>query len=277
MADSKTINYAGGQQIYNKEAVDAKVASLDNKIDSINKNLSASITTKQNILTFDDEPKISSSNPVTSKGIKTALEELSSTLEKLINAKQIKLTFDDTPTKASDNPVKSNGIFEALDELKNTLEQAIKLKQDTLTFDSVPTTGSSNPVTSEGIKASFDDTLAKMKAIAEKDGTKVGTVLLWPSYEEKEVTCTSKATFTFAMEDGTIYTYEVPSDQQSVKYTQKVATNVPEGWHALDNTQLLSDDYPELTAYLAEKNQISKNGKVYIWLPYVEAKIIKIK
>lgn len=54
---------------------------------------------KQNNLTFDTTPTAGSTNPVTSGGIKTALDE-----------KQNSLTFDSTPTASSNNPVTSGGI-----------------------------------------------------------------------------------------------------------------------------------------------------------------------
>lgn len=84
---------------------------------------------KQDTLTFDTAPTASSTNPVTSGGIKTALD-----------AKQAKLTFDNNPTSGSSNPVKSSGIYSALSG-----------KQATLTFDNSPTSGSSNPVKSSGV------------------------------------------------------------------------------------------------------------------------------
>lgn len=85
-------------------------------------------------LTMDETPTAGSRNPVTSSGIKQALDE-----------KQPKQTFDTTPTLNSSNPVTSDGIKRADDR-----------KQDKLTFDATPTGGSSNPVTSGGIKLALD-------------------------------------------------------------------------------------------------------------------------
>lgn len=64
------------------------------------------IDTKQNALTFDTVPTASSTNPVESGGVKTALD-----------AKQDTLTFDSTPTASSTNPVESGGVKTALDTL----------------------------------------------------------------------------------------------------------------------------------------------------------------
>ena len=66
--------------------------------------LTAGLATKQDVLTFDAAPTSGSSNPVTSGGVKTALD-----------AKQDSLTFDSTPTANSSNPVTSQGIKAAID------------------------------------------------------------------------------------------------------------------------------------------------------------------
>ena len=63
-----------------------------------------SLAGKQDVLTFDSTPTTSSTNPVTSGGVKTALD-----------AKQNTLTFDSAPTASSTNPVTSGGVKTALD------------------------------------------------------------------------------------------------------------------------------------------------------------------
>ena len=92
------------------------------------------LAAKQDTLTFDTAPTASSTNPVTSGGVKTALD-----------GKQDTLTFDTAPTASSTNPVTSGGVKTALDG-----------KQDTLTFDTTPTANSTNPVTSGGVKTALD-------------------------------------------------------------------------------------------------------------------------
>ena len=57
----------------------------------------------QDKLTFDSTPTAGSTNPVTSGGVKTALD-----------GKQNTLTFDTTPTAGSTNPVTSGGIANAI-------------------------------------------------------------------------------------------------------------------------------------------------------------------
>lgn len=62
----------------------------------------------QATLKFDTEPTLNSSNPVTSGGVKTAL-----------NDKQATLTFDTTPTNRSSNPVTSDGVYTHAQNLYN--------------------------------------------------------------------------------------------------------------------------------------------------------------
>lgn len=157
-------------------------------------------TNYQNKLTFDDEPKEKSTNPVTSDGIykyiksnmdlklnKSDLPKKVSVFEndagyltshQDLSGKQDKLTFDDHPTPDSTNPVSSGGIYQALTyyvdknymdaklkEFANSTDITNKLnnKQDKLTFDDTPTESSKNPVTSEGIKSYVDSTIEANK------------------------------------------------------------------------------------------------------------------
>jgi len=97
--------------------------------------------TKQDTLSWDSTPTADSTKPVTSGGVKAALD-----------GKQDTLSWDTTPTSGSSKPVTSGGVKAALDG-----------KQDTLSWDTTPTSGSSKPVTSGGVKAALDakqDTLS---------------------------------------------------------------------------------------------------------------------
>ena len=128
-------------------------------INNLDNELTASIGTKQDALTFDNAPTINSGNPVTSDGIYRALQE-----------KQSTLTFDNTPTQNSTNPVTSGGVWSAIqggggggtidptptENSTNAVQSggvwtALQGKQDTLTFDQTPTQNSTNPVTSGGV------------------------------------------------------------------------------------------------------------------------------
>ena len=76
------------------------VVVVSNKIEA--SDLADAMSTKQDTLTFDDAPTANSSNPVTSTGIKTAIETAVANVE---------IAVDDTVTDSSSNPVKSSGIF----------------------------------------------------------------------------------------------------------------------------------------------------------------------
>ena len=155
---------------------------------------------KQDMLTFDNTPTANSDNPVTSAGIKAAIEaaRTSSFTSGLLNGYFItKIGYDantndwtvgtqaldSTPTAGSTNPVKSGGIKTALDGKQNTLtfdttptagssnpvtsdgvKTALDTKQDKLTFDTTPIAGSSNPVTSDGIKTALGSTIRPIQA-----------------------------------------------------------------------------------------------------------------
>ena len=98
---------------------------------------------KQDTLRFDSTPTEGSQNPVTSDGIKKAIDSVITT----------PITVDSTVSQSSENPVSSNGIYNfVLDQMGDlvTTEQ-LATKQDTLTFDQTPTSGSNNVVTSNGI------------------------------------------------------------------------------------------------------------------------------
>ena len=89
-------NNPGSEDVYTKSEIDSK---LDQK---------------QNALTFDNTPTSGSNNPVTSSGIKSALDTKAN-IDDVESDFQEKLTFDTTPTQGSNNPVTSGGIKTALD------------------------------------------------------------------------------------------------------------------------------------------------------------------
>ena len=139
------------------------------------------IDTKQNTLTFDAVPTTSSPHPVTSGGVKAAIESAISTVYKwkgsvesladlpaqgnetgdVYNVRSSGANYgwtgtewdnlggieavDATPVKDSAFPVASGGVFDAL-----------ATKQNNLVFDASPAADSANPVTSSGIRAAID-------------------------------------------------------------------------------------------------------------------------
>lgn len=151
---------SGGIKTYVDTAKDAVQGNLDDYITSNNTrsstiegDITALQTGKQNTLTFDQSPTLNSQNPVTSDGIARAISDVTPSI-----------TIDDVPTEGSTNAVSSNGVYQAIDTLTTDTEEALDGKQDELTFDVLPTRNSLNPVTSGGVWA----------AIAEIDPT--GTI-----------------------------------------------------------------------------------------------------
>lgn len=71
--------------------------------DFINNTLIPAVNGKQDTLTIDQAPTASSTNPVASGGVKTALD-----------TKQNALTWDQAPTQNSDHAVSSGVVYDAL-------------------------------------------------------------------------------------------------------------------------------------------------------------------
>ena len=150
--------------------------------------VTAALALKQDALTFDSSPTANSTNPVTSGGVYTALQNvpggstitvdttLSATSENPVQNKAIysalqnisggtSAIVDSMLSSTSENPVQNKVIKAALDgkadasaipDVSNfvttqNLSTGLATKQDTLTFDSTPTQNSSNPVTSGGV------------------------------------------------------------------------------------------------------------------------------
>ena len=140
---------------------------------------------KQNTLTFDNAPTANSTNPVTSAGIKTYVDNHTSAV-------------DDALSTTSENPVQNkvvtgalNGKQATIDDLSairsgaaagataiqpDYLQTALSTKQNTLTFDNAPTASSSNPVKSGGVKTALDgkqDVLVSGENIATINGSDI--------------------------------------------------------------------------------------------------------
>ena len=97
---------------------------------------------KQNALTFDTTPTAGSTNPVTSGGVKTALDAKANDADLAAIAKSGKLS--DATTDSTHRTV------------TDTEKATWNAKQNALTFDTTPTAGSTNPVTSGGVKTALD-------------------------------------------------------------------------------------------------------------------------
>lgn len=142
-----------------------KISSNKTEIDSVKVDLAG----KQNVLTFDSTPTAGSQNPVTSDGIKKAIDNVDvGNVQEQLDA--IKLEQTEQNKKISDNKTAVDSVKESvanqeidITSLQETtaghttaIEALQTGKQNVLTFDSTPTAGSNNPVTSDGIKKAID-------------------------------------------------------------------------------------------------------------------------
>ena len=142
-----------------------KISANKTEIDSVKEGLAG----KQNVLTFDATPTAGSNNPVTSDGIKRALDNIDvGNVQGQLDA--IKTEQTEQNKKISDNKTAVDSVKEsvanqetditALQETTAGHTTAIEGlqtgKQNVLTFDATPTAGSQNPVTSDGIKKAID-------------------------------------------------------------------------------------------------------------------------
>lgn len=207
---------------------------------------------KQDKLTFDDTPTHSSSNPVTSTGIKDYVDEITGQLgdlntpaESLVTAiNQLDGKFKDPDTAMSDiseNAVQNKAIKEYIDDR-----------------DTTPTEGSQKAVTSDGI----------YKAI-KKSYVKIGDIMDWPQFKTETRTMSSDNPFEFTF-NGLVHRVAVePKDVEL-----EIADNVPEGWRAMDGSvELDAATNKELADFFGGRNTTT-DGK--IWIPYLPRKIIKV-
>lgn len=110
----------------------------------------------------------------------------------------------------------------------------------------------------------------KIHEYASFDAVRVGTMMYWPVSKcvEREFHSDHPFKFTWRGQE-----YEVEPRDPIVRKLD-IATDVPEGWHALDGTtSLLASEYPKLAEFIPAN--VDKDGK--LWLPYVKKTIIKVK
>lgn len=125
------------------------------------------LSAKQDTLTFDTTPTASSTNPVTSDGIKTALD-----------TKQGTLTFDTAPTANSANPVTSGGIKTALDAKADLASEILYFSSQTVSVATnaqimrIPASGTNSNITTNTVV--LECTFAKPSYIT--------TEVSWQSY-----------------------------------------------------------------------------------------------
>ena len=124
------------------------------------------LLTKQDVLVFDGTPRSGSTNPVTSRGIKDALDtkqgQLTASTGITIGAGNI-ISADcaDAPISGSDRPITSGAVKTALDA-----------KQDVMTLDTQPRSGSTNAIMSGGV---YDALLDKQNKLTAGTGITLGS------------------------------------------------------------------------------------------------------
>lgn len=233
-----SLNQESTARIAGDQALDTKITQVEQA--------------KQDKLTFDDTPTHSSSNPVTSTGIKDYVDEITGQLgdlntpaESLVTAiNQLEGKYKEPDTAMSDtseNTVQNKVIKEYIDDR-----------------DTTPTEGSQKAVTSDGIH----------KAI-KRSYVKIGEIMDWPQFKTETRTMISDNPFEFTF-NGLVHNVAVePKDVEL-----EIADNVPEGWKAMDGTAVIdAADNQELANFFGGRNTTT-DGK--IWIPYLPRKIIKV-
>lgn len=233
-----SLNQESAARIAGDQALDTKITQVEQA--------------KQDKLTFDDTPTHSSSNPVTSTGIKDYIDEITGQLndlntpaESLVTAiNQLEGKYkepDNAMSDTSENAVQNKVIKEYIDDR-----------------DTTPTEGSQKAVTSDGI----------YKAI-KKSYVKIGDIMDWPQFKTETRTMISDNPFEFTF-NGLVHNVAVePKDVEL-----EIADNVPEGWRAMDGSvELDAATNKELADFFGGRNTTT-DGK--IWIPYLPRKIIKV-
>ena len=144
------------------------LGNVDNTSDA-NKPVSTATQTalngKQDTLTFDDSPTASSTNPVKSGGVYSALAGKISTPSGGTAGQFLKKTANGSEWGDADSATwgKISGTLSSQTDLQNALNG----KQATLTFDDTPAAGSNNPVKSSGIKTALDGKKPTQTAVTD--------------------------------------------------------------------------------------------------------------
>ena len=232
-----------------------KISSNKTEIDSVKEDLAG----KQNVLTFDATPTAGSQNPVTSDGIKRAIDTIDvGNVQGQLDA--IKQEQTEQNKKISDNKTAVDSVKEsvanqetditALQETTAGHTTAIEAlqtgKQNVLTFDSTPTAGSQNPVTSDGIKKAID---ASAGGGGGGGGTGESDFVVKTLTSSLSLNLTNNNTVTYEIGSGTIVRrtdIKIQSISVSVGNNEKVLISLPKN----DNTF----SHENLACYVQLKN-----------------------
>lgn len=311
MAEPKTINYAGGQKIYNAEKVDQEIdTKVAAAVDPLSERLDAEIarakaaegdlatldtTDKSNLVAainelkqsaFTVEPTViaGSTNPVESSGVKAYVDaQDEATLDTAKDYTDSRIgEFEDGD---GSTVVELTGHLDDLETPAESLVTAINnLDSKYKAPDTEMSDTSENAVQNKVIKAYIDNKdsvpTKDSKKTVMSGGTwdairfasvKVGETMYWYNHEEE-------------MERRVVhsdnpFTFTFKGQEISVVPADGfvdicVLSDLPDGWHALDGkAELLASEHPDLAAFMPDN--VTADGK--IWLPYVQHKIIKVK
>ena len=239
-----------------------KISSNKTEIDSVKEGLAG----KQNVLTFDATPTAGSQNPVTSDGIKRAIDNVDvGNVQEQLDA--IKTEQREQNTKISSNKTEIDSVKEsvanqetditALQETTAGHTTAIEAlqtgKQNVLTFDSTPTAGSQNPVTSDGIKKAID-----ASAGGGGGGTGESDFVVKTLTSSLSLNLTNNKTVTYELSSSGVVRHtdiKISSISVSVGTNEKVLINLPKA----DNTF----SHENLACYV----QLTNIGDAYAQVP----------
>ena len=240
-----------------------KISSNKTEIDSVKEGLAG----KQNVLTFDATPTAGSQNPVTSDGIKRAIDNVDvGNVQEQLDA--IKTEQTEQNKKISDNKTAVDSVKEsvanqetditALQETTAGHTTAIEAlqtgKQNVLTFDATPTAGSQNPVTSDGIKKAIDASAGG----GGGGGTGESDFVVKTLTSSLSLNLTNNKTVTYELSPSGIVRHtdiKISSISVSVGNGEKVLINLPKG----DNTF----SHENLACYV----QLTNIGGAYAQVP----------
>jgi len=150
---------------YTKAETDAKVTAEANTRASADTALQTAVDGKQSTLAFDTTPTAGSTNPVTSGGVKTALDAKVTANAAITTGTYPKVTVDSKGLVTAGSALAASDIPTIPESGVTGLVSDLAAKQVKLTFDSTPTASSTNPVTSGGVKTYVDaETTARTSA-----------------------------------------------------------------------------------------------------------------
>ena len=230
-------------------------------------NVKNTLNNKQNVLTFDATPTAGSQNPVTSDGIKRAIDNIDvGNVQGQLDA--IKTEQTEQNKKISDNKTEIDSVKEsvanqetditALQETTAGHTTAIEGlqtgKQNVLTFDTTPTAGSQNPVTSDGIKKAIDASAGG----GGGGGTGESDFVVKTLTSSLSLNLTNNKTVTYELSPSGIVRHtdiKISSISVSVGNGEKVLINLPKN----DNTF----SHENLACYV----QLTNIGGAYAQVP----------